>query len=61
MKYGMRVRYWLLAASTGCLLGLNGCGLTDQQLAQIWSSVLTTGLNVIVTQLLTGAVGGTTA
>jgi len=43
------VRVW---AACGSLLVLGECGLSDQQLAAIAESVITTGLNTIVTQLL---------
>jgi hypothetical protein len=55
-----RTRYYGLVLATTGLFALNGCGLSDRQLASIWQSVLSTGLNTIVTNLLTGAIETTT-
>jgi hypothetical protein len=46
--------YGLLLAASG-LYALNGCGLSDQQLATIWQSVIQTGLNTIVSGALSQA------
>lgn len=56
-----RVRSYSLVLAAGGLFALNGCGLSDQQLASIWQSVLSSGLNTILTNLLTAAAGLTTA
>jgi hypothetical protein len=56
-----RARWALLTLGAAGLYQLGGCGLTDQQLASIWSSVLTTGLNTIVTNVLTAAAGAAPA
>lgn len=47
-------RVWL---SGGSLLALGGCGLSDAQLASIFQSAVTTGLNALVTQILNALVG----
>jgi hypothetical protein len=46
--------YGLLLAANG-LYFLDGCGLSDQQLATIWQSVIQTGLNTIVSDALSQA------
>jgi high-affinity Fe2+/Pb2+ permease len=46
----------LLLAASG-LFALGGCGLSDQQLAPIWESVIESGLNTLVTTALTQATG----
>lgn len=52
-----RLVRWSLLTTTGLVFGgLNGCYLSDQQLASIWQTVLTSGLNTIVTNILSGAV-----
>jgi hypothetical protein len=54
MNYWLRnrrmIRIWL---ASGTLLAFSGCGLTDQQLTQIWQSVLTTGLSALVQSVIT--------
>lgn len=40
------------------LLVLGGCGLSDQQLTGILSSVITSGLTTLVNALVTGLAGG---
>ncbi len=50
-----------LLIGAGGLCAFEGCGLTDQQMASIWQSVIMTGLNTLVTNLLTAAAGGTGA
>ena len=55
-----RVRFYGLALATGSLFAFNGCGLSDQQLASIWQSVITAGLQTIVNNALTAAAGTTT-
>ncbi|HQL55323.1 MAG: hypothetical protein KA383_13285 [Phycisphaerae bacterium] len=47
-----RVRYYALTLAASSLFTLEGCGLSDQQLSSIWSSVLSTGLNTIVANVL---------
>jgi hypothetical protein len=51
-----RLRVAALLVAAGPVYFLGGCGLTDQQLAQVWQSVITTGLNTIVSNALTGVV-----
>ncbi len=58
-KWTHRVRYACLTVAATGLFALNGCGLSDQQLATIWQSVLSTGLNTIVTNALAAALGAT--
>lgn len=48
----LRVRYGLFTLMAGGLCALGGCGLSDQQWATIWQSVLTTALNTIVSGAL---------
>ncbi|MEW6197234.1 MAG: hypothetical protein AB1601_01010 [Planctomycetota bacterium] len=55
MRWTWRVRYGLLTLSAGGLWAFNGCGLSDQQWATIWQSVLTTALNTIVSGALSQA------
>jgi hypothetical protein len=43
------------------LLVLGGCPLTDAQIASIYQSALSTGLNTVVRQLFEGLLGTTTA
>jgi disulfide bond formation protein DsbB len=54
-----RIRYYGLAVAAGTLLAFNGCGLSDQQWASIWQSVISSGLNTIVTSALSNALSGT--
>ncbi len=54
-----RVLRWGLLAASGSLFILNGCYLSDQQLASIWQTVLTSALNTIVTGALSGALPAT--
>ncbi len=44
----------LVLAATGGLL-LSSCGLSDYQLAQVWQSVLTSGISAFVTGALSSA------
>lgn len=57
----IRLRYYALTIAAGGLYFLGGCGLSDQQLASIWQSVITTGLSTLVTSAVSAAVGGTQA
>lgn len=53
-----------LGVAGGSLLAFQGCGLSDQQLASIWSSIIQTGLNTIVSNVLSAfftALQGTAA
>ncbi len=56
------VRFWLAARLNrfmipgGALLVLGGCGLSDQQLTGILESLVSTGLNTLITQGLTALV-----
>jgi hypothetical protein len=43
------------------LLVLGGCPLTDAQIASIYQSAISTGLNTVVRQVFEGLLGGTTA
>lgn len=52
-----RIRYVGLLAASGGLFALNGCGLSDQQLAQVWQSVLTAGLNTVIGNAVGAAFG----
>lgn len=45
----------VLTLAAGSLCALNGCGLSDQQWATVWQSVLTSALNTIVSTVVTGA------
>jgi hypothetical protein len=56
----LRVRYYGLVLAAGALFGLNGCGLTDQQLAQVWQAVITSGLNTLVSNAIQAAAPATT-
>ena len=47
-----RVRYLRLAAGAGGLLVFNGCGLSDRQLAGVWQSVLSTGLDSVISSAI---------
>ena len=57
-KWTIRLRYYALFVSASGLFVFNGCGLSDQQLASIWSSVLSTGLNAVVTSAVEAAITG---
>lgn len=41
-----------LGLAGGSLLAFQGCGLSDQQLASIWQSIIQTGLNTLVSNIL---------
>lgn len=56
----LRLRYYGLALGAGGLFVLNGCALTDQQLAQVWQAVITSGLNTLVSDVISAAVTTTT-
>ena len=60
MKWTTRARYYGLLLAAGGLYLLGGCGLNDQQLAQVWQSVITAGLNTIVNNVLQTTVPVTT-
>lgn len=47
-----RVRYLSLTLAAGGLFAFNGCGLSDRQLATIWQSTITTGLNTVVSNII---------
>jgi hypothetical protein len=51
-KWQYRVRYSVLTVAATGLFAFNGCGLSDQQLAQIWSSVLQSGLNTVISSVI---------
>lgn len=50
-----------LCAASGSLFLLGQCGLSDQQLTGIAQSVISTGLNTIVSQIIVGLAGGAAA
>lgn len=50
----MRGRYHLAFAGAGGLFLFGGCGLSDQQLTGILTSVITTGLSTLVNTVLAG-------
>ncbi len=52
-KWYWRTRSYVLALSGGALLTLGGCGLTDQQLASVWESVISSALSTLVNNALT--------
>jgi hypothetical protein len=60
-KLTWRMKYFAFSTATAGLFFFNGCFLSDQQLTTVWQSVLTTGINTILTNLLTGLVGGDAA
>ncbi len=47
----------MLTVAAGGLLMAGSCGLSDYQFATIWESVLTAGLNTLVTGAITSALG----
>lgn len=61
-----RVRRLSLAVGMGGLFALGGCGLSDQQLAGVWQSVVSTALNTVLSNIISaifavfGATTGTT-
>lgn len=53
MKRLMNSKFmWRVCVPGSMILGFNGCGLSDAQLASIWQSVLTTAFTTMVTQLI---------
>lgn len=56
-----RVRYLSLTLTSGGLLALGGCGLSDQQLTTIWQSVIQSGLNALVGNVINTLVSATQA
>lgn len=58
-KYFLRVRYLRVWAASGSLLAFGGCGLTDQQLTGILTSVITSGLGTLVNTFLSALVPAT--
>lgn len=58
MKRLMQSKFvWRVAVPGSLLLGFNGCGLTDAQLASIWQSVLTTAFTTMATQFISSLFG----
>lgn len=51
-----RARYYGLVFGLGGMFFLGGCGLNDQQLAQIWQAVVTAGLNTVVGNAINAAI-----
>jgi len=56
-KWYWRTRSYVLALSGGTLLTLGGCGLTDQHLASVWESVISSALSTIISTALELATG----
>lgn len=56
----LRRKWYGLVTVCGTTLVLGGC-LSDQELTQIFSSVITTGLSTVLQQLVIGLTGGTGA
>lgn len=59
-KWNSRSRLYRIALPAGGLLALGGCGLSDQQLTGILTSVVTSGLTTLMNTFLVGlaATGG---
>ncbi|MBL8880725.1 MAG: hypothetical protein JNG88_16550 [Phycisphaerales bacterium] len=55
MKF-LRRKWYGLVTTGGTTLVLGGC-LSDQELTQIYSSVITTGLSTILQQIVLGLTG----
>lgn len=51
-KYFLRMRYLRVWAASGPLLLFGGCGLSDQQLTGILTSVITSGLGTLLNSFL---------
>jgi hypothetical protein len=51
----LRRRQQIIAMAIGPAFLLGGCGLNDQQLTQIWQSVVTTALNTVVSAAIDSA------
>lgn len=49
-----RMTRWMTPGAGALLLG--GCGLSDQQLSSILTSLVSTGLNTLITQLIGGLI-----
>jgi hypothetical protein len=47
---------WLTMASSGSLLALQGCRLSDRELASVLQSVMTSGLTSLVQRLIETAI-----
>jgi hypothetical protein len=57
-KFSSVLRRWAVGTASGAaLLQFGGCGLSDQQLSSIVTSLVSTGLNTLVTQFITGIFG----
>ena len=56
-SWSYRLRYYSLTLAAGSMLAFSGCGLSDQQWASIWQSVVSAGLNTVVGNVLTTALG----
>jgi hypothetical protein len=52
MKARFSPRWRRLLVSSGTLLALSGCPLTDQQITSIMQSAISTGLNALVSNIL---------
>ena len=55
MKFGAWRAWRKVLVTSSTLLLLSGCPLTDQQITSITQSVISTGLNTIVSNLLQSA------
>jgi hypothetical protein len=60
-KWYWRTRSYVLALSASGLLLAGGCALSDQELAQVWESVISSALSTIISNALTLATGVPTA
>jgi hypothetical protein len=57
-KSNMRGLFLRVLVPGSGLLALGGCGLSDQQLTGILSTVISSGLTTFVNALITGLAGG---
>ena len=60
MTWLARNRVFRVLIPGASLLLLGGCPLTDAQIASIYQSAVSTGLNTVVRQLFEGLLGGGT-
>jgi hypothetical protein len=51
-------RRWASLGAAGVLLQFGGCGLSDSQISSIVTSLVSTGLNTLVTQFIQTVLGG---
>ncbi len=56
-RWYWRARYYILGLSSGGLFLVSSCGLSDQEWATVWESVVSSALSTIVDNVLLATTG----